>query len=636
MQNAAMANKDAFIEEIRVVSRFSNIKGIYVRHRTKLPDNIEEPVYCARRGKGTKDSSCFLFHSDGCFLLGPDLGFKRTYCRTEKDPNCDPTSIASQPEDSDWSKYIVNIEAVHHGGDADAQAPQRLEVHSRYGNLREGLRRQPDSDLVWAADSGKMFLWYFNAKDTWHLSEGPPDTPGARKQYASVAAKKSRDPRLGDWGATDGKIESLSAVWWEEQESLTGWKDPAFPPKAVSVGKPPTDTSVMWVRAPHLNRDPSHSCLIEHIDPSSLRQGHLGDCWLLAAIAAVSHFPEKIEALFPEGRSSLPKDGRHEVFLFDIVKGSWVKVIVDDFIPCKPRKWFELHASPLFSQPVGNEMWVLLLEKAFAKMWGGYHKLTGGRAAFAWQALTGIVEQKVLLRVGGSGATSFWEEYDLDVDDQKRQRRKGNLYSLPLCKAINAKDQVSYNSSKLWRHLEAAVQRGNVMAASFDHDGTDTGDVRDNGLMADHAYSLMEIVQVEDFRLVQLRNPFGSNIEWNGAWGDHDVAWTEHPEIAEELDFVAADDGSFYMLFDDFMAEFDTVSICPCTSGAQSSASLVTTDPTKRRSVAARRSCMEIDRREGRMAPSHWDTGSRPGSAASSYYDGPGCSERCADSCTML
>ena len=34
----------------------------------------------------------------------------------------------------------------------------------------------------------------------------------------------------------------------------------------------------------------------------------------------------------------------------------------------------------MFSQAKGNEMWVLLLEKAFAKFCGGYSELKGGHA----------------------------------------------------------------------------------------------------------------------------------------------------------------------------------------------------------------------------------------------------------------
>jgi hypothetical protein len=41
--------------------------------------------------------------------------------------------------------------------------------------------------------------------------------------------------------------------------------------------------------------------------------------------------------------------------------------VVDDLIPCcKTTK------SPYFTQPIGKEIWVLLLEKAWAKLIGSY------------------------------------------------------------------------------------------------------------------------------------------------------------------------------------------------------------------------------------------------------------------------
>jgi len=46
-------------------------------------------------------------------------------------------------------------------------------------------------------------------------------------------------------------------------------------------------------------------------------------------------------------------------------------VVVDDYIPCTKN------GQPLFSKPVGNELWVMLLEKAWCKVFGSYIVVEG-------------------------------------------------------------------------------------------------------------------------------------------------------------------------------------------------------------------------------------------------------------------
>jgi len=47
------------------------------------------------------------------------------------------------------------------------------------------------------------------------------------------------------------------------------------------------------------------------------------------------------------------------------------------------------NGGPVFSQAHGNEMWVLLLEKAYAKLHGNYYTLRGGYASEGMMDLTG-------------------------------------------------------------------------------------------------------------------------------------------------------------------------------------------------------------------------------------------------------
>ena len=64
-------------------------------------------------------------------------------------------------------------------------------------------------------------------------------------------------------------------------------------------------------------------------------------------------------------------------------KQSFKKFYIDDYIPChQDRK------TPVFAQPNENELYVLLLEKAFAKFVGNYGRLDGDYT-LCFQAMTG-------------------------------------------------------------------------------------------------------------------------------------------------------------------------------------------------------------------------------------------------------
>lgn len=45
--------------------------------------------------------------------------------------------------------------------------------------------------------------------------------------------------------------------------------------------------------------------------------------------------------------------------------------------------------NPLFSQAKGEEVWVLFLEKAYAKVYGSYEKIVSGLSGEAFRDLTG-------------------------------------------------------------------------------------------------------------------------------------------------------------------------------------------------------------------------------------------------------
>lgn len=56
---------------------------------------------------------------------------------------------------------------------------------------------------------------------------------------------------------------------------------------------------------------------------------------------------------------------------------------IDDYIPCYPN------GEPIFSKNESNELWVMLIEKAYAKIHGGYKQIMGGNAFEILMDLTG-------------------------------------------------------------------------------------------------------------------------------------------------------------------------------------------------------------------------------------------------------
>ena len=52
--------------------------------------------------------------------------------------------------------------------------------------------------------------------------------------------------------------------------------------------------------------------------------------------------------------------------------GHWRQVCIDDRVPCFTD------GGPIFSQSHGNELWVVLMEKAYAKSYGSYGNIETG------------------------------------------------------------------------------------------------------------------------------------------------------------------------------------------------------------------------------------------------------------------
>uniref|UniRef100_A0A3B5LNW7 Calpain catalytic domain-containing protein n=1 Tax=Xiphophorus couchianus TaxID=32473 RepID=A0A3B5LNW7_9TELE len=240
------------------------------------------------------------------------------------------------------------------------------------------------------------------------------------------------------------------------------------------VGKLEMEGGVRWMR-PKLFTSPKF--IVDGASRLDICQGLLSDCWVLSAIASLANYPELLKKVVPLNQSF--QDGYNGRFSFRFWQyGQWEEVRIDDFLPTYNNKLIYL------SSPERHEFWSSLLEKAYAKLKGGYRALELGYPHEAMVDMTGGVTE---------------------------------VFSLPL---------VSKDVPELLRNLLA---KGALINCA-----NGKGEVEkknEMGIMYRHAYSLTAVEKVkttDGFKdLVRILNPWG-HTEWLGAWSDNDRnEWTK-------------------------------------------------------------------------------------------------------------
>jgi hypothetical protein len=119
------------------------------------------------------------------------------------------------------------------------------------------------------------------------------------------------------------------------------------------------------------------------------------------------------------------------------------------------------------------------------------------------------------------------------------------------------------DNGKLWKMLTNWDQEGYLISGGTP--GVDMWSDSDNkkpkegGLVPGHAYSVIQAIEANNHKLLNVRNPWG-NFEWSGDWSDNSDLWTEEmrqlvqPSLDEE-------DGTFWMSFEDFCANFESLDV---------------------------------------------------------------------------
>ncbi|XP_061072153.1 calpain-9 [Conger conger] len=258
---------------------------------------------------------------------------------------------------------------------------------------------------------------------------------------------------------------------------------------------------------------PSAQFIVDEATRMDMCQGVLNDCWLLSALASLSLHPDLLERVVPKGQSF--QEGYTGSFVFRFWQyGEWQEVEIDDFLPTQNGELVYLRSSSK------EEFWSPLLEKAYAKLKGGYQALNMGFPHEAMVDMTGGVTEVLTIAGLPRDLLSFLQPLF----------RKGTLINCGNSKGpLQQKDEF--------------------------------------GIMFRHAYSLTGVQKVRTkhgpVELVRVHNPWGK-VEWEGPWSD--INGHEWNQVSQEeqrrVSRVKKEDGEFWMSVPDFRQHFDVMELC--------------------------------------------------------------------------
>ncbi|CAN7938594.1 unnamed protein product, partial [Ixodes hexagonus] len=298
------------------------------------------------------------------------------------------------------------------------------------------------------------------------------------------------------------------------------FEDPEFQCKDSSVfGSKQPDMAISWRRPGEISENPLF-CK-DGFSRFDVKQGSLGNCWVVASTAILTIHKELFNRVVPSGQSF--EDGKYAgIFHFVLWKDNrWVDVVIDDRLPVD-----EDGDLVFMTSNTDGEFWSALLEKAYAKLHGSYKALEGGSGIESMSVYTGGLTEQIIL-----------------------EKPPKNLFKI----------------------MEKAFERSSLVTCSnIDKEKCP------EGIIAFHEYSVTDVKRAtvtqvtgtdgEERQLIRVRNPWGST-EWKGSWSDASSQWnliTE--EQRQEMNLTVEDDGEFWyelqIPFEDFLKIFQMLDFC--------------------------------------------------------------------------
>ena len=266
-----------------------------------------------------------------------------------------------------------------------------------------------------------------------------------------------------------------------------------------------------WFRPEVIFDTPNYIILPDEISPNDIIRGCLNDSYFLSVLGALCKYPNIIEKLF----FIKEKTKEHLYGIYFNIHGQWKLVLIDDNFPANDDKNFKKFA---FSHCRNREIWVNLLEKAWAKINGCY------------------------AQIGGN--FSPYEIFDILTE----------AYT----EVINLNKNKKYLKDSLWKKIINAEKNNFIIIAVSNNNSS----IEEIGIVPGDTYIISNIYEInsgkQSEKLLKLSNPWG-DAEYSGDWSETSSKWTD--ELKEKLQYSEKKDGDFFISYDDFINYYGSLGI---------------------------------------------------------------------------
>eukprot|EP01062_Namystynia_karyoxenos_P066176 TRINITY_DN60174_c0_g1_i1.p1 TRINITY_DN60174_c0_g1~~TRINITY_DN60174_c0_g1_i1.p1 ORF type:complete len:852 (+),score=185.76 TRINITY_DN60174_c0_g1_i1:82-2556(+) len=253
--------------------------------------------------------------------------------------------------------------------------------------------------------------------------------------------------------------------------------------------------------------------------PNDLERGPVGDAALLCCLAALAEGPspgQPFDLLRPCFAAHTQQHSDIGACVVQLVRGGWWRdILIDDYLPLAQLTSGSAVLAPAGIRSVLNpaEVWPSLLEKAYAKVAGGYLDIGGAQPHDILSDITGY-----------PAAPLRWGQGPALLADVTEWRSRG----FPLLLSV------------------PGLPRGTDEAR-----GPGDEQYEAQGLLAGHSYSVLRVVQSNSgVALLQIRNPWAD--AWQGQWHRNSTSWT--PELRAQCGVsqsAETSDGTFWVSWEE-------------------------------------------------------------------------------------